>query len=44
MKLEVFCLLEAHFRASSIAAGSKMSLKQTKKINFWPDGLPPQQL
>jgi hypothetical protein len=44
MKLEIFWLIEAHFWLRSIATEPKIAEKQAKKINFWPDGLPPQQL
>jgi hypothetical protein len=44
MKLEIFCLLFGYFWLRSDATNPKIAEKQAKKINFWPDGLPPQQL
>ena len=44
MKLEIFGLIEAHFGVRSSATDEKIAEKQHEKINFWPDGLPPQQI
>ncbi len=44
MKLEIFGLIEAHFRVRSSATDEKIAEKQHEKINFWSDGLLPQQV
>jgi hypothetical protein len=44
MKLEIFGLIEAHFRVHSGAMDEKIAEKQDEKIDFWPDGLLPQQV
>jgi hypothetical protein len=44
MKLEIFGLIEAHFRVRSSATVEKIAEKQGEKINLWPDGLLPQQV